>query len=61
MPTGVHSDREIEDVYPVMCLYTHYWMRSAKNKLIVMGEFNAVVREGADENVVGGFGLVKIN
>lgn len=59
MPTGNHSDEEIEQIYEQ--LDTLIDLVKEKDNLVIMGDFNAVVGEGIEGNMVGKYGLGKRN
>lgn len=59
MPTGSYDDEEVETIYNDLDSILD--VAKEKENLIVMGDFNAVVGEGAHENIVGKFGLGKRN
>lgn len=59
MPTGSYPDEEIETMYEQ--LDTIIDLVKDKDNLIIMGDFNAIVGEGKDRNIVGQFGLGKRN
>ena len=59
MPTSDHSDEEVEDVYEqIEELVT---AQKGNDYLVIMGDWNAVVGEGREENEVGQYGLGKRN
>ncbi|XP_063546234.1 uncharacterized protein LOC134754088 [Cydia strobilella] len=59
MPTGSHPDDEIEKMYDN--IDTILDAVQDNDNLIIMGDFNAVVGEGIEDNIVGKFGLGKRN
>ena len=59
MPTSDYEDEEVEDIYEQM----EELIGSGRGNeyLVIMGEWNAVVGEGKDGNVIGGYGLGRRN
>src|SRR5580698_3108104 len=59
MPTSDHSDEEVEDVYEQ--IEELVAAQKGNDYLVIMGDWNAVVGEGREENEVGQYGLGKRN
>lgn len=59
MPTSDYEDEEVEDIYEQM----EELIGSGRGNeyLVIMGDWNAVVGEGKDGNVIGGYGLGRRN
>ena len=55
MPTSTHSDEEVEDVYEQ--LEELMAAQKGSDYLVVMGDWNAIVGEGREENEIGQYGL----
>lgn len=55
MPTSEEEDDEVERIYEEL----NYLIKTVKGKenLIILGDFNATVREGKENNIVGKYGL----
>lgn len=59
MPTSDHEDSEVDDVYEQ--LEEMMDEQKGKDYMVVMGDWNAEVGEGRDENEIGEFGLGRRN
>ena len=55
MPTSNHSDEEVEDAYEQ--LEELMAAQKGSDYLVVMGDWNAIVGEGREENEIGQYGL----
>jgi hypothetical protein len=55
MPTTDHEDEEIEEMYEQIERLIN--KQKGNINVIVMGDFNASVGEGIDEQMIGKFGL----
>ena len=55
MPTGAYEDEEVEEVYDEIEKLIN--MTKGKENLIILGDWNAAVGEGAEAKTVGKFGL----
>ncbi|XP_071452931.1 craniofacial development protein 2-like [Hetaerina americana] len=58
MPTSSHTEEEIEEKYEQMEVLGHV---QGKENVIILGDWNAVVKEGKEGGSVGNFGLGKRN
>jgi len=59
MPTSSHGDDEIEEMYEQIDEVIK--LSKEKDNLIIMGDWNAVVRETQEQGISGAFGLGKRN
>ncbi len=59
MPTTTHNDDEIEIMYEQIEKLIN--KQKGNTNVVVMGDFNASVGEGRDDNVIGKYGLGKRN
>jgi len=59
MPTSAHKDEEVEEVYDK--IEEQLRMVNGDENLIILGDWNAVVGQGKEANIIGSFGLGKRN
>ena len=59
MPTSAHSDEEVEDMYEEIERLLDE--EEARDNVVIMGYWNAIVGEGRDDIVVGEYGMGRRN
>jgi len=59
MPTSTHSEQEVDDVYDMIEELMDN--EKAKDYIIIVGDWNAVVGRGKESDTIGPYGLGRRN